>query len=105
MLIIINNNVANSIDLIQQALHVTLIGFDKIFEHLLRPKRYLKVMTVLLIVLGQIAVRHFLAKPNIGVERIVGLPQYIQSVACRRSVKLRVMTGNKIFRTTKVNGA
>src|SRR4051812_20132227 len=102
MLIVVDSNVTNTIDFIQQFLHLALICFDEIFKHLSRAKRYLKVMRIFLEIPRHIAFIYFMANPNIGTERIVGLPQKIQRVSGRRSVKLRRMMGNKVFGTTKV---
>ena len=48
VLIVVQANVANSIDLIRKMLHLALISFDKILQHLLGANANFKVIHFLL---------------------------------------------------------
>src|SRR3954463_2718046 len=80
ILIVVESYVANATDLISKELHMALIGFNVVFEHLLRPKIDFKVMAVLLEFLRDIALIDFMAHPNICGKDGIGFPQQFQSV-------------------------
>src|SRR4051812_33948879 len=97
MQMIVDSNVANTIDFVSKELHLSLICFDEVFEHLLRANVYFKMMAVLLESLGSIAQIYFVTYTHIFSKRIIGAPKNIQCVSHRWKVKLRVMTRHKVF--------
>src|SRR3954469_7739728 len=97
MQMIVDSNVANTIDFVSEELHLSLICFDEVFEHLLRANVNLKMMTILLESLGGISQIYFVTYAHIFSKWIIGAPKNFQSVAHRRKIKLRVMTRHKVF--------
>ena len=72
MLVVVNGNVADTVDLIQHSLHLALIGFDKVLKHLLCSKRNFRVIARLLKSLLHVSLIDKLSDTHIVLERIVG---------------------------------
>src|SRR4051812_6546322 len=78
-------------------LHLALIAFDEVFQHLLSTNPNLEVIHFLLEFLRHIPFIGMLSDSNISGKLIVGLPEDIHCIAYRRTEQLRVMLDNKFF--------